>query len=372
MVRSGFIKNAHNLASLGADYAKDPNELVIFLIQAYKIKIMDSAGLGGLLSSAAKGGSTDPFFEFNIGEGDKVKSTVKKKNLNPEFNEQFRLPMRVNSGKLTISCSDYDMGSGNDFIGKNDADLTDLSDRKEKRKWFTLLGDKGEEDGYVLVGLKWVFNPELLSPVDQPINWEEPSFKLNDNLEEANPNELNILLIKAYGLKVMDKNMFSKGGSSDPLISFKIGDEVVKSTTKKKTLAPEWNEKFSLPVKSSTGKVTIVCDDHDMASGNDFMGQFDVLMGDFSGRKEVRKWFALGGEDGVVGADIGHVLVAFKWIFNPDRLNPTDIPPDYNDPIFEVIDADMSQAPNELHIFLIKAWGLKVMDKNMFSKGGSR
>ena len=232
-----------------------------------------------------------------------------------------------------------------------------------------MAGDRNA--GHVLLAFKWVFNPALLSPVDQPIDWSSPPFELNDNLDEANPNELNICLIKAYGLKVMDKNMFSKGGSSDPLISFKIGDEVVKSTTKKKTLAPEWNEKFSLPVKSTSAKMTITCDDYDMASGNDFMGMFTVDVGDFADRKEVRKWYPLGDEEGVVGADIGHVLVAFRWIFNPDRLNPTDIPPDYNDPPFEVVDADATRDPNELHVFLIKAWGLKVMDKNMFSKGGS-
>jgi len=353
------------------DYAKDPNELCIFLIKAYDIKIMDQ-GLLSMLNSSSKGGTTDPLFEFELGESDKQKSTVKKKNLNPEYNEVFRFPMRSNSGKLKCTCMDYDLGSGNDFVGSHEIDLEELIDRKEHRKWYTLFGEDGKtEDGHVLLGLKWIFNEALLSPVDQPIDWQSPSFELEDDPNEANPNELNICLIKAYGLKVMDKNMFSKGGSSDPLISFKIGDEVVKSTTKKKTLAPEWNEKFSLPVKSNTAIMTIVCDDYDMASGNDFMGKFEVRIGDFDDRKEHRKWYALGGEDGVVGADIGHVLVAFRWIFNKDRLNPTDIPPDYNDPIFEVIDADMTRDPNELHVFLIKAWGLKVMDKNMFSKGGS-
>ena len=219
-----------------------------------------------------------------------MQSTVKKKNLNPEYAEEFRFPMRSNAGKLKVTCMDYDMGSGNDLVGAHEIELSELDDRKEHRAWYTLTGEDGKtEDGHVLLGLKWIFNPELLSPVDQPIDWAEPSFELNDNLDEANLNELNICLIKAYGLKVMDKNMFSKGGSSDPLISFKIGDEVVKSTTKKKTLAPEWSEKFSLPVKSETAKISVTCDDYDMASGNDFMGMFNIDVGDFKDRKEVRR-----------------------------------------------------------------------------------
>jgi Ca2+-dependent lipid-binding protein len=289
--------------------------------------------------------------------------------------------MRSNAGKLLVVCDDYDMGSGNDYIGQVNIDMANLADRKELRAWYPLADkeDKvGADIGHVLISLRWVFNPERLSPVDQPLDWNNPKFDCEDVLDDGQgtpelPNELNIYLIKAYGLQIMDKNMFSKGGSSDPVVSFKIGDEVVKSTVKKKTLAPEWNEKFSLPVKSEEATLEVIVDDYDMASGNDLMGSFKILLADAKDRQEHRAWYPLAGEDGVVGADIGHVLLAFKWIHNPNRLSPMDLPPDYSNPPFPDLGFldDYNKAPNEVQLFLIKGWGLKVMDKNMFSKGGS-
>lgn len=350
------------------DAAKEPNELNVFILKAYKLKVMDK----NLLS---KGGSTDGMFTMFWGE-EKHKTKVVKKNLNPEYFEKFSFGMRSNAGKLKVVCDDYDMGSGNDFIGQVNIDMGPLIDRKEHRAWYALADENdvvGADIGHVLVAVKWVFNPARLSPIDQPLDWDNPKFECDDVPDQEIPNELNIFLIRAYGLQVMDKNMFSKGGSSDPVVSFKIGDEVLKSSVKKKTLEPEWNEKFSLPVKSDTAVLDVIVDDYDMASGNDLMGSFKVPLSDLKDRKEHRAWYPMAGEDGVVGADIGHVLVALKWIHNPERLSPVDSPVDYNDPVFPDMGFadDYDRSANEIRIFLLKGWGMKVMDKNMFSKGGS-
>ncbi|GMH60673.1 hypothetical protein TrST_g7550 [Triparma strigata] len=359
------------------DLEKDPNELNIFILKAHNLKIMDK----NLLS---KGGSTDPMFTMVLGE-EKQKTKVIKKNLNPEYFEKFTFGMRSNSGKLKIICDDYDMGSGNDFVGMVEVDLSKVGDRKELRSWYQLGDDDGSigmDIGHVLVAVRWIFNPERLSPVDQPIDWENPKMEVNDEPDEI-PNELNIMLIRAYGLPIMDKNMFSKGGSSDPVVSFKLGSEVIKSTVKKKNLNPEWGESFQLPVKSSEAFLEVLVDDYDMASGNDLIGTFKISLAELTDRAEHRAWHPLGNDpDEVEGAedrgwevtaDIGHVLLAVKWVHNPERLSPVDIPVDYSNPVFPDIGFvdDVERPPNELVLFLVKAWGLKVMDKNMFSKGGS-
>ena len=125
--------------------------------------------------------------------------------------------MRSNAGKLLVVCDDYDMGSGNDFIGQVNIDMAPLAHRKELRAWYPLADNEdkvGADIGHVLIGLRWVFNPERLSPVDQPLDWNNPKFECEDVLDDGEgtpelPNELNIFLIKAYGLQIMDKNMFS-------------------------------------------------------------------------------------------------------------------------------------------------------------------
>ena len=109
------------------------------------------------------------------------------------------------------------------------------------------------------------------------------------------PNELHITLIQAKGLLVMDKNLFSKGGSSDPFVSFQIADgptaKPLKSSVIKKTVDPIWGdgsfdpdtsgEHFVLPVEGGPasaiagGETCVVrVYDYDLVGASDFMGTY--------------------------------------------------------------------------------------------------
>ena len=59
-------------------------------------------------------------------------------------------------------------------------------------------------------------------------------------------NALRIFAIRGRGLPVMDKNLFSKGGSSDPMATFELCGERVASQYKSKTLAPVWTSAVEL------------------------------------------------------------------------------------------------------------------------------
>jgi Ca2+-dependent lipid-binding protein len=57
---------------------------------------------------------------------------------------------------------------------------------------------------------------------------------------------LRVTLLSAHDLLAADR-----GGKSDPFAVFTLsGERVYKSSTKKKTLNPEWNEDFSVSVVS--------------------------------------------------------------------------------------------------------------------------
>lgn len=71
------------------------------------------------------------------------------------------------------------------------------------------------------------------------------------------------------------QHLLSKGGSSDPVVTFEAGGTTVSSTVKKKDLDPIWREDFSLEVERDQ-TVSVLVEDQDVASGNDFMGRFDV------------------------------------------------------------------------------------------------
>ena len=77
-------------------------------------------------------------------------------------------------------------------------------------------------------------------------------FTEDDAVADKAPNELLIGLCAGRDLAIRDTSMFSKGGSSDPRCVFSVPgtDGKVRSTHKKKTLDPRWNETFALPARS--------------------------------------------------------------------------------------------------------------------------
>eukprot|EP01045_Picozoa_sp_COSAG04_P012061 COSAG04_NODE_797_length_10240_cov_3.294547_3_plen_661_part_00 len=103
----------------------------------------------------------------------------------------------------------------------------------------------------------------------------------DDNADQR--NELLITVMRASGLQVMDKALFGKG-SSDPFVEVRCGDEKVKSSTKKKTLSPDWNgEELSVPMlesADSSSELVLTVFDWDRVGGNDFMGRTTVTLGE--------------------------------------------------------------------------------------------
>jgi Ca2+-dependent lipid-binding protein len=142
----------------------------------------------------------------------------------------------------------------------------------------------------VLLSVKWIHNKDLISPVDKPVDYNDPPFAVVDHDPAKEPNELNVFIIKAYNIKIMDKNLLSKGGSTDPVFSMVLGEESLKTKVIKKNLNPEYNEKFTLGMRSAAGSLKVVCDDYDMGSGNDFVGQCEIPLEGLADRKEVRAW----------------------------------------------------------------------------------
>ena len=149
---------------------------------------------------------------------------------------------------------------------------------------------------------------------------------------------------EAVAAAAMDKNMFRSGGSSDPLVIFRCGYSKATSTTKKKSLNPEWNETFTLEthdMDTEKGILEVEVEDYDLASGNDFMGKALVPLLTFAEAKEapVRAWYKLGNEDGSTiitplsaaegkkalaknpfAMGRGEVELEVKWVHNPDKV----------------------------------------------------
>lgn len=223
---------------------KAPNELLIGLCAGRDLAIRDT-------SMFSKGGSSDPRCVFSIaGRPDlRVQSTVKKKSLEPIWGETFALEFSADEAAapaLDVRCEDYDVGSAADSMGIFSVPLIgELASGARVRGWYDLRDDPSSKEkvsGAIELVLRWRHNPDLAF---------EPFAAVVDDPSKT-PNELWIGLGRGRGLAVKDTQLFGKGGSSDPRCVFSVPgtDGKVRSTHKKKTLDPRWNETFALPARS--------------------------------------------------------------------------------------------------------------------------
>ncbi|XP_041826119.1 rabphilin-3A isoform X2 [Melanotaenia boesemani] len=115
-------------------YEDDPNEgedseergriLISLMYNSQQGRLIVGVVRGAHLAAMDSNGYSDPFVKIclkpDMGKKAKNKTQIKKKTLNPEFNEEFAYEIKhaeLAKKTLDISVWDYDMGKSNDFIG---------------------------------------------------------------------------------------------------------------------------------------------------------------------------------------------------------------------------------------------------------------
>uniref|UniRef100_A0A3Q2QDY9 Double C2-like domains, gamma n=2 Tax=Fundulus heteroclitus TaxID=8078 RepID=A0A3Q2QDY9_FUNHE len=122
-------------------YNTEKGCLLVGIIRCAHLAAMDSNGY------------SDPFVKIilqpDMGKKSKYKTTVKKKTLNPEFNEEFSYEVTLDQlakKTLEISVWDYDLGMSNDFIGGVELGINATG--QKLRHWFECLKNKGKKVEY--------------------------------------------------------------------------------------------------------------------------------------------------------------------------------------------------------------------------------
>ncbi|KAF4554881.1 Phosphatidylserine decarboxylase-like protein 3 [Elsinoe fawcettii] len=134
---------------------------------------------------------------------------------------------------------------------------------------------------------------------------------------------LHVGVLKARNLAPKDKS-----GLSDPYLVINLGDAREASSVVPKTLNPEWNQTFNLPVSGIDSLLLeVVCWDKDRF-GKDYMGEFDLIVEELfknGSTTQEPQWYKLeskksGKKKPVVS---GEVLLKFSIT---DPTNPTATP----------------------------------------------
>uniref|UniRef100_A0A673IUT4 Synaptotagmin n=1 Tax=Sinocyclocheilus rhinocerous TaxID=307959 RepID=A0A673IUT4_9TELE len=198
------------------DYDFQDNKLTVGIMQCADLISMDS------------GGTSDPYVKVFILPDKKKKfdTKVHKKTLNPVFNESFvfKIAYEELGGKtLVMSVYDYDRFSKHDIIGEVKLPMNTLDLGKPIEEWRDLDSVEKEE-------------PEKLGDICISLRYVPTAGKLT------------VCILEAKNLKKMDV-----GGLSDPYVKIQLlqnGKRLKKkkTTVKKNTLNPYYNESFSFEI----------------------------------------------------------------------------------------------------------------------------
>uniref|UniRef100_A0A674PQI5 Synaptotagmin n=1 Tax=Takifugu rubripes TaxID=31033 RepID=A0A674PQI5_TAKRU len=234
-------------------------QLIVGIIQAAELPAMDM------------GGTSDPYVKVYLlpDKKKKFETKVHRKTLNPVFNEQFtfKVPYVELGGKtLVMTVYDFDRFSKHDAIGDIKVPMNKVDFSHITEEWRDLQSAEKEEQeklGDICFSLRYV----------------------------PTAGKLTVVVLEAKNLKKMDV-----GGLSDPYVKIHLMQngkrlKKKKTTIKKNTLNPYYNESFSFEVpfeQIQKVQVVITVLDYDKIGKNDAIGK--VFVGLNSSGTELRHW----------------------------------------------------------------------------------
>ncbi|XP_033909476.3 synaptotagmin-2-like isoform X1 [Acipenser ruthenus] len=243
--------------SLEYDFQKQ--ELIAGVKQAAELLAMDL------------GGTSDPYVKvYMLPNKSKTWETkVYRKTLNPVFNESFTFQTpqaELNESMIVMQVYDFNRFSKHEIIGELRIPLKTVDWNHVIEEWMELsAASKSEHEnlGEICFSLRYV----------------------------PTASKLTVVVLEAKNLKKMDV-----GGLSDPYIKIQLildkkKWKKKKTSVKKKTLNPYFNESFTFEVPfKQIQKVQMVISawDHDKVSKNDAIGK--IFLGCSASGNQLRHW----------------------------------------------------------------------------------
>ncbi|KAG6910551.1 hypothetical protein DXG01_009501 [Tephrocybe rancida] len=282
------------------------------------------------LRAADRGGKSDPLAIFTLNNDKVFKSQVKKKTVNPEWNETFTInvPSRVGSD-FQIEIMDWDQVGSSDSLGTAKIDLEGIEPFQAFEQVLQLSSPKHGEEGHVRI--RMTFTPSIITkarkntstfstagravtqigalPVtagltagkgvvhgvtglfkhghkqeeleipdvpsgqaSQPVGASNhiAAFPVSNESEGTGPSESGTLRVTVLGAKDLST------GETKSYATIRVGDKEVKTKHVAKTATPEWNESFTFGAGPHTPKLFVWIHDHKTIGKDKDLGEGEV------------------------------------------------------------------------------------------------
>ncbi|XP_048492325.1 synaptotagmin-2 isoform X2 [Beta vulgaris subsp. vulgaris] len=277
--------------------------LHIKVIRAMKLKKKDL--LGG----------ADPFVKLKLTD-DKTpskKTTVKHKNLNPEWNEEFKLTVRdPETQSLQLNMYDWEQVGKHEKMGLNVVPLKDLTPDEPKEFTLDLLKTTDPNDpqneksrGQIVIELTY-----------KPLKEEDVGKDFDDSMQQApagTPAGGGVLIVRIHeGQDLEGKH------HTNPYARVIFRGEEKKTKTIKKNRDPRWDEQFEFVLEEPPTKDKMHIEVYSTSSRSllhqkESLGYIDISLGDVVNNKRINEKYNL------IDSKNGLILVELIWRAAPPK-----------------------------------------------------
>ncbi|KAL0322323.1 UNVERIFIED_CONTAM: Synaptotagmin-3 [Sesamum calycinum] len=283
--------------------------LHVKVVHATKLLKMDLLGL------------SDPYVKLSL-SGEKLpakKTTIKKKTLNPEWNEEFKLSVKdPQSQMLHINVFDWDKVGSHDRLGTQIFPLKLLTPNELKQVTLDLLKDTGVTDphnkkqrGQILLELTYApFREDHDSFSGLMDGYAKKDSEIDRAPSNISPTGAGLLLVTVQGAQDVEGSRHN-----NPYVLVIFRGEMKKSKIMKKTRNPLWNEEFQFlleePPLQEKIHIKVMSKRTNISfHSKESLGHVDISLADvvYNGRIN-QKYHLIDSKDGVI-----HIELRWKTI----------------------------------------------------------
>ncbi|XP_057979112.1 synaptotagmin-3 isoform X2 [Malania oleifera] len=212
--------------------------LHVNVVQAFKLLKMDILG------------TSDPYVKFRL-TGERLpakKTTIKRRNLNPLWNEKFKLIVKdPDSQVLQLYVYDWDKVGTHDRLGMQTVPLKLLTPHEPREFTLDLLKNTNINDpqnkkrrGQLVVELTFVPFKEDSDGFSGPLEgYERKESGINGEYSGSSPSGAGLLLVTIQGAEDVEGERHN-----NPYALVLFRGEQKKTKMMRKTRDPNWNEEF--------------------------------------------------------------------------------------------------------------------------------
>ncbi|GMG99413.1 hypothetical protein Nepgr_001253 [Nepenthes gracilis] len=200
-------------------------------------------------------GTSDPYVKLSL-SGEKLpskKTSIKMRNLNPEWNEEFKLIVKdPETQVLQLQVYDWDKVGGHDRLGMQLVPLKQLLPNETKALTLDLLKNTNINDprnkkprGKLVVELTFdpfKYESESFKGSEDKFGKKE-SLKKSASFDVASSSEAGVLLVTVVGAEDVE------GAHTNPYAQILFRGEKKKTQVIRKIRNPRWNEQFQFMIE---------------------------------------------------------------------------------------------------------------------------